>query len=349
MVYIVVDVETTGAIPHKYEMTSIGAVILDKDLKRTFYSRLSSNKGYMEVVDESVEIETPEASMLRFEKWILENSSESDTPAFVSDNNGFDWQFINYYFHTYIGHNPFGFSSRRIGDLYAGLVKNMSDQSGWRKLVKTTHTHHPVDDAVGHAEALLEMINMGLKISLSSDAPVKSSDAPVKFGTDEWCSTCKMNVFGTKLKCDKCGTTLGGTWLDDPRRDVREHPDVLGGGVWGDGNHGAVHHCPAQYTPPAPRRSADAKTCNNIPTNVPVHTGSGGRPGDWWCTTCKFNVFGSKPKCGKCNQTKPNNIPTHVPAHAGSGGRPGDWWCTNCDFSVFGSKPKCGKCGQVKH
>ena len=43
-------------IPHKYEMTSIGAVILDKNLKRTFYSRLSNKKGYMEVVDESVKI-----------------------------------------------------------------------------------------------------------------------------------------------------------------------------------------------------------------------------------------------------------------------------------------------------
>lgn len=31
---------------------------------------------------------------------------------------------------------------------------------------KTKHTHHPVDDAKGNAEALLELKKMGLEISL---------------------------------------------------------------------------------------------------------------------------------------------------------------------------------------
>jgi hypothetical protein len=33
-------------------------------------------------------------------------------------------------------------------------------------LRKTPHTHHPVDDAKGNAEALIEMKKMGLKIAL---------------------------------------------------------------------------------------------------------------------------------------------------------------------------------------
>jgi hypothetical protein len=63
------------------------------------------------------------------------------------------------------GHNPFGWSSRRIGDLYCGLVKDSRAQ--WKYLRKTKHTHHPVDDAKGNAEALLAMQKMGLKIDFT--------------------------------------------------------------------------------------------------------------------------------------------------------------------------------------
>ena len=84
---------------------------------------------------------------------------------FVSDNNGFDWQFINWYFHAFLGKNPFGHSSTNLGSLYKGLVKDMS--KNFKHLRRTRHTHHPVDDARGNAEALLHMRDaMGLKIEL---------------------------------------------------------------------------------------------------------------------------------------------------------------------------------------
>ena len=47
-------------------------------------------------------------------------------PVFVSENNGFDWQFINWYFHHFTGANPFGFSSTNLGSLYKGLVRDTS-------------------------------------------------------------------------------------------------------------------------------------------------------------------------------------------------------------------------------
>jgi len=37
-------------------------------------------------------------------------------------------------------------------------------RASWKHLRKTKHTHNPVDDAMGNAEALLEMQKMGLKI-----------------------------------------------------------------------------------------------------------------------------------------------------------------------------------------
>jgi hypothetical protein len=37
-------------------------------------------------------------------------------------------------------------------------------RSSWKHLRKTIHDHNPVNDAIGNAEALLEMKKMGLKI-----------------------------------------------------------------------------------------------------------------------------------------------------------------------------------------
>ncbi|MGA2244343.1 MAG: hypothetical protein ABSH48_05025 [Verrucomicrobiota bacterium] len=66
-------------------------------------------------------IRFPKLVMEKFANWLAGHSKSR--PAFVSDNLAFDWQFINYYFHRFIGRNPFRFSGRRIGDLYAGLLK----------------------------------------------------------------------------------------------------------------------------------------------------------------------------------------------------------------------------------
>lgn len=104
----------------------------------------------------------PRQVMEAFEQW-LQKSSQGQ-PVFVSDNVAFDWQFANYYFHHFLGRNPFGFSGRRIGDLYAGLVKDASKATEWKKYRVTRHTHNPVDDARGNAEALRKFKDLGLKI-----------------------------------------------------------------------------------------------------------------------------------------------------------------------------------------
>jgi len=104
----------------------------------------------------------PKTVMKTFADWLDQHSK--GRPVFVSDNLAFDWQFINYYFHRFVGRNPFGFSGRRIGDLYAGLVKDAHKATEWKKYRRTTHTHNPVDDARGNAEALARLKELGLKI-----------------------------------------------------------------------------------------------------------------------------------------------------------------------------------------
>ena len=61
-----------------------------------------------------------------------------------------------------MGRNPFGYSARRIGDLYCGMNKDMNKT--WKHLRKTVHDHNPVNDAKGNAEALIAMEHIGLKL-----------------------------------------------------------------------------------------------------------------------------------------------------------------------------------------
>ena len=152
-------------------MISFGAVIVEPSLDRTFYGELKpiSEKFIPEALavsgfsrEETKDFDDPAAVMIEFAKWIEENTS--GRPFFISDNNGFDWQFINWYFHHFTGANPFGHSSANLGSLYKGMVCDTF--KNFKHLRKTKHTHHPVDDAIGNAEALLQMKADGLKISL---------------------------------------------------------------------------------------------------------------------------------------------------------------------------------------
>lgn len=171
MSFIVVDVESDGPIPNLYSMISFGAVVVEPSLSKTFYGKLKpvselwdpealAVSGHTRI--ETLTFDDPQIVMLQFAKWIEENSK--GRPVFMSDNVAYDWQFINYYFHFYTGKNPFGFSGRRIGDLYCGLVKDA--YAKWKHLRQTKHTHHPVDDAKGNAEAVLKIQEMGLSIGL---------------------------------------------------------------------------------------------------------------------------------------------------------------------------------------
>jgi hypothetical protein len=46
----------------------------------------------------------------------------------------------------------------------AGLVKDASKATEWKKYRVTAHSHNPVDDAKGNAEALKKFREFGLKI-----------------------------------------------------------------------------------------------------------------------------------------------------------------------------------------
>jgi DNA polymerase III epsilon subunit-like protein len=171
MSYFSVDIEADGPAPGLYSMISFGAVLIEPGLNRTFYAELKpiSDRWIPESLsvsgftrEQTMEFVEPPTAMTRFEEWINQNTK--GRPIFIADNPGFDFSFINYYFHAFLGRNPFGFSSRRIGDLYCGA--KLDAFAKWKHLRETRHSHNALDDAKGNAEAILKMQEMGIKMGI---------------------------------------------------------------------------------------------------------------------------------------------------------------------------------------
>jgi len=174
--YIMVDVETDGPIPGDYSMIAIGAVVVEPGLSRGFkrYVRPLPGAGFEpealavgnftreETLDEP-RFEPPFNVMKDLADWLADLGIGK--PIFIADNNGFDWSFVNWYFHHFLKRNPFGFSSQNLNSLYKGLTRDAF--ASFKHLRRTKHDHDPLNDAMGNAEALVHMVNeMGLKAPL---------------------------------------------------------------------------------------------------------------------------------------------------------------------------------------
>ena len=107
----------------------------------------------------------PAVAMAELAAWVDEVAPAPARPVFVGFNAPFDWMFVADYLHRFVGRNPFGHSSRDIGALYKGMVKDV--RKNFKHLRKTRHTHNPVDDAMGNAEAMLAMRDRGLWIGMA--------------------------------------------------------------------------------------------------------------------------------------------------------------------------------------
>lgn len=175
---VIVDVEADGPFCGTgpgYSMASFAAIPVGRDLTvcPTFHSGMLRPIS-PEWVPEAVGVHgvsharrmaeggDPESAMKDFAEFL--GRAAGDRITFLSDNPAFDWQFINWYFHRFLGRNPFGFSARRIGDLWSGFKNDLRVASDWKKFRKRKHSHNPADDVYGNAEALVEMDRLGLCI-----------------------------------------------------------------------------------------------------------------------------------------------------------------------------------------
>jgi DNA polymerase III epsilon subunit-like protein len=129
--FVSVDVETAGPIPGEYSLLSIGACHVYepaktfscelKPLNRNADSKALKVAGLSLVTLEKRGL-TPEQAMQRLDAWLIESTGLDCKPVFVGMNAPFDWSFVNYYFHRFLGRNPFGFAALDIKAYYMGAM-----------------------------------------------------------------------------------------------------------------------------------------------------------------------------------------------------------------------------------
>jgi ribonuclease T len=170
-VYISVDVETAGPIPSTYSLLSIGACVVGNTANNFYVELQPISDAYvpaaMEVVGKSLSEfkrsgRAPEEAMRLLREWV-EKVSGDDSPVFVGFNATFDWSFVNWYFHTYLGDNPFGIGGIDIKSYYMGISGCAWEDTRSSRIPaafkgNSRHTHNALDDAVEQAEMFELMI-----------------------------------------------------------------------------------------------------------------------------------------------------------------------------------------------
>jgi DNA polymerase III epsilon subunit-like protein len=111
-------------------MLALGACVVGRRDER-FYIELKPLNG--NAVAEAIKVagfdlavlgktgERPETAMAKFRDWVT-GASATEKPVFVGFNAGFDWSFVNWYFHRFLGENPFGFAPLDIKSFYMGFT-----------------------------------------------------------------------------------------------------------------------------------------------------------------------------------------------------------------------------------
>jgi DNA polymerase III epsilon subunit-like protein len=165
-IFISVDVETAGPIPGEYSMLSLGACVIDAP-EHTFSCEIRPiNHNYvleaLKVTGLSLERlekdgQSPEDAMRCFAEWILQICGSGATPVFVGLNAPFDWSFVNYYFHRFLGENPFGFTAVDIKAYFMGLTGCSWSDTRSSAIAKLAHpelegNHDALHDARYQAE-----------------------------------------------------------------------------------------------------------------------------------------------------------------------------------------------------
>ena len=163
-VYVSVDVETSGPIPPAYSMLALGACLVNAP-EVTFYAELRpigprAVPEAMEVIGRPLEDfaasgRDPQEVMVAFRDWLTVAAGDGEI-VFVGFNATFDWAFVNWYFHTYVGDNPFGIGGIDIKSFYMGQTNARWEDTRSSRLPSELQEH----DALEH-HALADAARQG--------------------------------------------------------------------------------------------------------------------------------------------------------------------------------------------
>jgi hypothetical protein len=157
---IFVDCEARGASPVNGTLTEFGAV--HYLTRAVFHGQLyesypDPDNPAVPVVGKRIATDAAVASALG--EWVLAVCG-TGRPVMVSDNPAYDFMWIAGLFDRAGLPNPLGHSARRISDFWAGLNRDWGNTQKWKRMRKTPHDHHPVNDAMGNVEAFGQMTRM---------------------------------------------------------------------------------------------------------------------------------------------------------------------------------------------
>ena len=165
-VFISVDVEAAGPIPGEYSLLSVGACDVrdDNTAFECLIKPINGNFDRKAIEVTGMNLDNlgrvglpPAEAMEGFRRWIEQTCGREGRPVFVGFNASFDWSFVNYYFHKYLGENPFGFAALDIKSFYMGATgcawdETRSSRIKSRLKPKLEGTHNALQDARYQAE-----------------------------------------------------------------------------------------------------------------------------------------------------------------------------------------------------
>ena len=170
--FISVDIEASGPVPGEFSMLSLGACVVGKT-EEQFYVELKPITRRQDA--DAVRVSgldhddlerrgtDPVQAMLAFESWIRHATPGGYRPVFVAYPATFDWMFVAYYFHRFLGRNPFGVSGLDLTSIYAGI--STASHAPWtvdaleqRLADDLPLTHNALEDAMAQSRVFEQLL-----------------------------------------------------------------------------------------------------------------------------------------------------------------------------------------------
>jgi DNA polymerase III epsilon subunit-like protein len=176
-VYISVDIEASGPIPGEYSMLAIGACLVTNPTVGFYVEIKPITDNFtpeamavcaMDLQELKQTGTEPAEAMGTFAEWIAEHAGE--VPVFCAYPVAFDWMFVAWYFHKFLGRNPFGVSGMDMRSVYLGRTGVNWFQTRKDRMVEgvrpTSHlTHNALQDARDQAQLLRRILDMPCQAS----------------------------------------------------------------------------------------------------------------------------------------------------------------------------------------
>lgn len=168
--FISVDIEASGPVPGEYSMLSLGACVVGatekifyvelKPITKRFDAEALAVAGFdLEQLErEGVE---PARAMQQFDTWLAQVTPRDSTPIFCAYPLAFDWMFVAYYFHRFLGRNPFGYSGFDFKSFYMGVTGKSWNETSVKHILNAAVdlTHNARQDAIDQAKLLEQLFD----------------------------------------------------------------------------------------------------------------------------------------------------------------------------------------------